>query len=82
VQNLSITLAGPLANFVFMGAIFFTLWLGELAIWLTLVNFVIGGFNLLPIPGSDGNRALALLGKDGDLWRNLSGRLGSLTGHG
>jgi Zn-dependent protease len=36
-------------------------WLGVLAVWVTLVNFVIGGFNLLPLPGSDGMRALALL---------------------
>jgi Zn-dependent protease len=61
IQNLAITIAGPLANFMLMGAIFFTPWLGVLAVWVTLVNFVIGGFNLLPLPGSDGMRALALL---------------------
>ncbi|HEY5177577.1 MAG TPA: M50 family metallopeptidase [Terriglobales bacterium] len=67
VQNLSITIAGPLANFVLMGAIFFTPWLGLLAIWITLVNFIVGGFNLLPITGSDGMRALALL-EDNRSW--------------
>ena len=61
IQNLAITLAGPMANFLLMGVILLTPWLGVLAVWATFVNFVIGAFNLLPVPGSDGMRALSLL---------------------
>jgi membrane-associated protease RseP (regulator of RpoE activity) len=61
VENLAITLAGPFANFILVGAVLFARWLGPLAFCIALVNFVIGGFNLLPIPRSDGMRALALL---------------------
>jgi membrane-associated protease RseP (regulator of RpoE activity) len=62
IQNFAITLAGPLANFLLTGTVFLAPWFGHLAIIIALVNFYIGGFNLLPFPGSDGMRALALLG--------------------
>ncbi len=51
VQNLAITYAGPLANFFLMGALFLVPWLGVLAVWITVVSFSMGIYNLLPLPG-------------------------------
>ncbi len=60
-QNLAITLAGPLSN----------LWLALLFYRLSpnfaLCNLVIGVTNLLPIPASDGSRALRLLSNSASL---------------
>lgn len=56
-QNLAVTLAGPGMN----------LWLALLfqhvSPHFALCNLVIGITNLLPIPASDGSRALKLVGK-------------------
>ena len=54
VPNLFITLAGPLANLLTACA-----W--PISHELALVNLIFGLTNLLPIPGSDGTRALILL---------------------
>ena len=56
-QNLAITLAGPGVN----------LWLAFM-FWraspnFALCNLVMGVINLLPIPASDGSRALRLIGR-------------------
>ena len=54
IQNLLITLAGPLSNLA-------TAWLclqAKSGMYLWLMSVTLGIFNLLPIPGSDGMRAL------------------------
>jgi len=61
VQNLAITLAGPLANLVLSGAFVLTPWLGMAAIEFSLVNFALGLLNMLPLGSLDGNRALQVL---------------------
>lgn len=53
--NFDVSLAGPLGNLV-LAAVF-----GSMAPTFGLANLVIGGFNLLPIPSSDGDRALQLV---------------------
>ena len=53
--NFDVSLAGPLGNLV-LAAIF-----GSVAPAFGLANLVMGGFNLLPIPSSDGDRALRLV---------------------
>ena len=54
-QNLRVCLAGPLVNLVLALAFW------HVAPGFALCNIVLGGFNLLPIPGSDGHRAWQLL---------------------
>lgn len=54
-QNLRVCLAGPVANLVLA----VVCW--RIAPAFALCNMVLGAFNLLPIPGSDGQRALHLL---------------------
>jgi Zn-dependent protease len=70
-QNLAITLAGPSIN----------LWLALLFYRTSpnfaLCNLVIGVTNLLPIPASDGSRALHLLSKSGGVW-GMSGATSSM----
>jgi Zn-dependent protease len=62
IQNLAITPAGPMANFLAMGCPFLVPFLGGFAIWFTMMNLAGAAFNLLPIANSDGARALALVG--------------------
>ena len=54
-QNLRVCLAGPLANLVL------ALLCWHVALPFAMCNLVLGAFNLLPIPGSDGQRAWQLL---------------------
>jgi len=54
VQNLQVTLAGPLANLA-IAALFWSAWP-----WFGLCNLVLGLSNLLPLPGLDGHRAYAV----------------------
>lgn len=54
-QNLRVCLAGPLVNLL-VGAL---CW--RTALTFAVCNVVLGGSNLLPIPGSDGHRAWKLL---------------------
>lgn len=62
-QNLAITLAGPGMNLWL--ALFFL----STSPHFALCNLVIGVVNLMPIPASDGSRALQLIGK----WIAISG---------
>jgi Zn-dependent protease len=54
-QNLRVCLAGPSANLVL------ALLCWHVALPFAVCNLVLGAFNLLPIPGSDGQRAWQLL---------------------
>ncbi|HEV2272513.1 MAG TPA: hypothetical protein VGR96_00030 [Acidobacteriaceae bacterium] len=54
-QNFAITLAGPMINLL-LATVF-----RHLDPAFALVNVVLGVFNLLPIPSSDGSRLLSLL---------------------
>ena len=57
IQNVAISLAGPAANLVTaVGCLFFG-W----GVDLCLASLVLGAFNLLPVPSSDGLRAARLL---------------------
>jgi Zn-dependent protease len=64
-QNLLISLAGPLSNFV---AAYVSLAVLHRGAIFCAMNLVIGGINLLPLPCSDGLRACKLL------WRMLVAR--------
>lgn len=55
LQNLRVSLAGPVANLL-LAALFW-----RIVPIFGLCNLVLGAFNLLPIPGSDGHRAWQLL---------------------
>jgi len=61
LQNLAITLAGPFTNLLSVGVVGLERYLGEGAFVFAFLSLLIGIFNLLPIPGSDGKRALGLL---------------------
>lgn len=63
VQNLAITLAGPMSNLLLSSTFLLAPWLGIHAIVFAMVNFGLGASNLLPLPSLDGSRALALLRK-------------------
>jgi Zn-dependent protease len=54
-QNFRVCLAGPVVNLLL------ALVCRHVAPGFALCNLVLGGFNLLPIPGSDGARAWRLL---------------------
>lgn len=56
-QNVAISLAGPLANLV---TVLGCLYIGR-GVDLCLASLVLGTFNLLPVPSSDGLRAARLL---------------------
>jgi len=56
-QNVAISLAGPVANIV---TAFLCLLVGQ-GVNLCLASLVLGAFNLLPVPSSDGLRAARLL---------------------
>lgn len=62
IQNLAITLAGPGIN------ICLALLLHRVSPNFALCNLAIGVTNLLPIPASDGSRALDLISKSVSLW--------------
>ncbi|MGA9567468.1 MAG: M50 family metallopeptidase [Candidatus Korobacteraceae bacterium] len=57
VQNIAISLAGPAANLLTVAA---CLYAGR-GLDLCVASLVLGAFNLLPIPSSDGVRAARLL---------------------
>jgi Zn-dependent protease len=59
-QNLLISLAGPLSNFVASYVSLAVLHRGAI---FCAMNLVIGSINLLPLPCSDGLRAYKLLGR-------------------
>jgi Zn-dependent protease len=59
-QNLLISLAGPLSNFV---ASYVSLAVFHRGATFCAMNLVIGIINLLPLPCSDGLRAYKLLGR-------------------
>lgn len=64
-QELALAAAGPLANLLLCCAAFLAMdwWLGYsyTGYWFAAVNLLVGGANLLPLPGLDGARiALAL----------------------
>jgi Zn-dependent protease len=58
-SNLCISLAGPLFN------LYLAIAFKDIAPTFSWVNYVACGFNLLPIPNSDGSRILALLMGEG-----------------
>ncbi len=60
-QNLAVSIAGPMANLVLAGTMILGPWLGMDVVIFGLCNLVVGLYNLLPIPCSDGRRILALL---------------------
>jgi len=70
-QNLLISLAGPLSNFV---AVYLSLAVFRRGAIFCAMNLVIGLINLLPLPRSDGLRACKLL------WRMASTRVLSRPG--
>jgi Zn-dependent protease len=59
LQNLLITLAGPMTNLILAWAAWHST--GFVGKQWFLANLVIGGYNLLPVKGSDGNRAIKLV---------------------
>jgi len=61
LQNLAISLAGPMANLACTGLIFLAGWVGTWVISFALVSLLLRIYNLLPLPNTDGRRALALL---------------------
>jgi Zn-dependent protease len=61
LQNLRVCLAGPLLN-VFLALVFW-----RICPTFAICNLVLGTFNLLPFPGSDGKRAWLLLPMAPDL---------------
>jgi Zn-dependent protease len=65
-QNLAITLAGPAINLLL------ALLLHHASPNFALCNLVIGVTNLLPIPASDGSRAIHLIRHSGGLRRMLA----------
>ena len=62
IENLAITLAGPLANLLLAASLtLYVLAVGGNAVCFALINLALGLFNLLPVPSSDGARILHLL---------------------
>ena len=61
LQNLAISLAGPLVNLILAGSMVLAPWLGIGAVMFGLYNLVLGLYNLMPVPSSDGRRILMLL---------------------
>ncbi len=65
LQNLAVSLAGPLMNLILAGAMVLGPWLGTGVVIFGLYNLVLGVYNLLPIPCSDGRRIASLLSNNG-----------------
>ena len=61
LQNLAVSLAGPLMNLILAGSMVLGPWLGIGAVIFGLYNLALGVFNLLPVPCSDGRRIVSLL---------------------
>ena len=61
LQNLAVSLAGPLMNLILAGTMVLGPWLGIGVIIFGLYNLALGLYNLLPVPCSDGRRILNLL---------------------
>jgi len=61
IQNVAISLAGPVANLLCVGCIFLVSWLGRCVISFAFVSLILGVHNLLPLPLTDGKRVLTLL---------------------
>ena len=73
VQNLAVSMAGPLVNLVLAGAMVLGPWLGTAIVIFGLYNLLVGLYNLLPVPFSDGRRILTLLCKEASLNKALNG---------
>lgn len=58
LDELAISLSGPLINALIAAALWMAPGVGH---WLAIYNLVLLVSNLLPLPGSDGRRALAAL---------------------
>ena len=67
VQNLAVSMAGPLVNLVLAGTMVLGPWLGLSVVIFGICNLLVGLYNLLPIPCSDGRRILTLLFTQEDL---------------
>ncbi len=65
LQNLAVSIAGPLVNLVLAGSMVLGPWVGTRAVLFGLYSLMLGLYNLLPIPGSDGRRIVNLLFKNG-----------------
>lgn len=61
MQNLAVSLAGPLMNLILAGIMVLGPWLGTGAVIFGLYNMVLGLYNILPVPCSDGRRIIKLL---------------------
>lgn len=61
VQNLAVSVSGPVVNLVLAGTMILGPWFGAGAVTFGLCNLAVGLYNLLPIPCSDGRRILILL---------------------
>jgi stage IV sporulation protein FB len=61
LQNLAVSLAGPLMNLILAGTMILAPWLGTQAVVFGLYNMVLGLYNILPVPCSDGRRIMKLL---------------------
>ena len=73
VQNLAVSMAGPVVNLVLAGAMVLGPWLGTAVVIFGLYNLLVGLYNLLPVPFSDGRRILTLLCKEASLNKALNG---------
>jgi len=61
LQNFAISLSGPLANLISTGLVFFVTWFGPWVISFAFMSLILGVYNLLPLPHTDGQRAMSLL---------------------
>ena len=61
LQNFAISLSGPMANLVSTGLVFFAAWFGWWIVSFAFMSLILGVYNLLPLPHSDGQRAMSLL---------------------
>ena len=60
-QNVVISASWPVCNLLFADMVFACPWLHYPAVLFGLCNFILGAYNLLPLPGSDGLRILRTL---------------------
>ena len=63
LQNLAISIAGPLVSLALGSSVILSPWLGMRVMAFGLANYGIGILNLIPIPPADGGRILGLLRK-------------------